>query len=89
MIDLGKVALASIMLFFILYFFPMPTRVLTVAGLLCGLGVFLAILAVTGVLHYTDTDILLSGIFNDESKFKARLVKLVKLLNKENKNVTP
>jgi len=88
MTDLGKIALASVVLLLILYFFPMPSKILTVAGLICGLGTFFAILTVTKVLHYTDADVLLSGIFSNESRFKAMVVSLVKVLNREAKNAS-
>jgi len=85
--ELGKVALASVTLLLILYFFPMSSRILTVVGLICGLGTFFIILTVTKVLHHTDADVLLSGIFNNESRFKAMVVSLVRALNREVRNV--
>jgi len=84
--DLGKITLASVALVPVLYFFPMPGRALTVVGLLCGLGVFFAILIVTKVLHHTDADILLSGVFDKESRFRAKVVNLVRILNREAMN---
>jgi len=85
--DLGKITLASVALVPVLYFFPMPGRALTVVGLLCGLGVFFAILVVTKVLHHTDADILLSGVFDKESRFRAKVVNLVRILNREAMNL--
>ncbi|MBA7646716.1 lipid II flippase MurJ [subsurface metagenome] len=87
--DLGKIALASVVLLLILYFFPMPGRILTVIGLICGLGAFFAILAVAKVLHYTDADILLSGILNNESRVRASVVNLIRVLNREAGDVNP
>jgi stage V sporulation protein B len=87
--DLGKTLLASIALSPVLYFFPMPSRALTVVGLVCGLGIFFTILVVTKVLHHTDADILLSGLLDEESRFRSKVVNLVRILNREAVNLNP
>jgi len=67
----------------ILYFFPMTNRLLTVVGLFCGFGALLILLPLLRILQYSDVDMILSGVFGEESKFKTKAVGFVKALNRE------
>jgi stage V sporulation protein B len=80
-VDSGKIVSASVILLATLYFFPMSDRLLTVLGLICGFGVFIGLLAAMKVLAYSDVDVLLSGAFSPESRFRSKVVGFVKRLN--------
>jgi O-antigen/teichoic acid export membrane protein len=79
--DLLRIAVSSCILILFLLLFPVGNIALLILGIALGLIVFLVILAALGVLTHEDVDILLSGMFGRENRFRAKVVGLIKGLN--------
>ena len=77
-----KVALSTIVLLVLLYIFPASNQLLLILGIALGLIAFLIILAGLRFLDHRDAETLLSGMFSNEDRFKARIVGLIKALNR-------